>query len=287
MKIKTINFHLWDSCNMRCKFCYATFMDIKDSKNEKSSLTLQEQINIIDQMTLLGAEKVNFVGGEPTLCEWLPSLVKHAKSLGLVTSIVSNGWKFKDFEYMKQYEGILDWLGISVDSFQEETLIKIGRGNIGKTPIKLAEYKEIFKNCKNLGIKTKINSVVMSENYGELVSPIINELNPERWKVLKVMKVEGQNDKDFANCNISNSYFKDFIEKNREKLSKNIVMVEEEDELIRGSYIMIDPKGRFFDSTSGKHYYSEPILSIGINKAIAQISFSETKFNLRGGNYAF
>jgi radical S-adenosyl methionine domain-containing protein 2 len=287
MKIKTINFHLWDSCNMRCKFCYATFTDIKSYKNEKSSLTLLEQKNIIKQMTLLGTEKVNFVGGEPTLCNWLPELVKYAKSLGLVTSIVSNGWKFKDINYLNQYEGTLDWLGISIDSFHEESLIKIGRANVGKTPIKLDEYKSIFNNCDGIGIKTKINTVVMSENYCEVLSPIINELKPKRWKVLKVMQVEGQNNKDFANCKISNSQFKEFIEANKLKLSEGIVLIMEEDDLIRGSYIMIDPKGRFFDSTSGKHHYSEPILSVGILKAVGQISFSEEKFIERGGNYAF
>ena len=43
--------------------------------------------------------KLTFAGGEPTLCPWLPELIAHAKSLGLVTMLVTNGSRCS-WEYM-------------------------------------------------------------------------------------------------------------------------------------------------------------------------------------------
>jgi hypothetical protein len=43
--------------------------------------------------------------------------------------------------------------------------------------------------------------------------------------------------------------------------------------------------GRFFDNAEGKHHYSEPILSVGIEEALNQICFDYQKFLSRGGVY--
>ena len=56
---------------------------------------------------------------------------------------------------------------------------------------------------------------------------------------------------------------------------------------IRGSYAMIDRHGRFFDSLSGAHRYSEPILQVGVDRAFSQVSFDRQVFEGRGGSYDF
>ena len=38
----------------------------------------------------------------------------------------------------------------------------------------------------------------------------------------------------------------------------------ESNELMRGSYVMVDPAGRFFDNVEGGHTYSRPILEVGV-----------------------
>jgi hypothetical protein len=43
--------------------------------------------------------------------------------------------------------------------------------------------------------------------------------------------------------------------------------------MIRGSYIMVDPQCRFFDSTRGAHHYSRPILKVGMDAAFAEVDF--------------
>ena len=61
----------------------------------------------------------------------------------------------------------------------------------------------------------------------------------------------------------------------------------ESSESIRGSYAMIDPQGRFFDSSVGEHTYSDPILCVGVEHAFSQVSFDRKAYEDRGGSYDF
>ena len=45
----------------------------------------------MEALATAGFDKMNFVGGEPILCPWLPDLIRRAKELELTTSIVTNG----------------------------------------------------------------------------------------------------------------------------------------------------------------------------------------------------
>jgi cytidylate kinase len=48
---------------------------------------------------------------------------------------------------------------------------------------------------------------------------------------------------------------------------------------------MVDPAGRFFDNNNHHHSYSSPILEVGVENALQQISIDDQKFIKRGGNY--
>ena len=66
MLIPSVNYHLWQPCNMRCKFCYATFLDVKQSVLPKGHLPKEETIKVVEQIAKAGFEKITFAGGEPT-----------------------------------------------------------------------------------------------------------------------------------------------------------------------------------------------------------------------------
>ena len=79
---------------------------------------------------------------------------------------------------------------------------------------------------------------------------------------------------------IDETEFQEFIEQHAD-----LNPVVENNDIMRGSYVMIDPLGRFFDNTRGRHIYSDPILEVGIEEAFRQITFEQPKFFLRGGMY--
>ena len=64
-----------------------------------------------------------------------------------------------------------------------------------------------------------------------------------------------------------------------------ITVVPESNDLMTGSYVMVDPAGRFFDNVSGTHTYSRPILEVGVEEALRDISIAPEKFLSRGGSY--
>lgn len=80
----------------------------------------------------LGMKKLNLSGGEPFYHpSYLGEICKYAKEvLGLESvSIVSNGSLIKR-TFFSGYGKYLDILAISVDSFDEDTNVKIGRGKL-------------------------------------------------------------------------------------------------------------------------------------------------------------
>src|SRR5690349_4467767 len=106
--IPSVNFHLWQPCNMRCGFCFASFMDVKKSVLPKGHLPQHEALEVVKAIADYGFAKITFAGGEPTLCPWLPDLIKEAKRHGLLTMIVTNGSRLSE-QYLKQLHGYLDW----------------------------------------------------------------------------------------------------------------------------------------------------------------------------------
>jgi radical S-adenosyl methionine domain-containing protein 2 len=52
---------------MRCKFCFATFQDVKHSILPKGHLSKEQAIEVVQHLTDIGFEKITFAGGEPTI----------------------------------------------------------------------------------------------------------------------------------------------------------------------------------------------------------------------------
>lgn len=263
---------------MRCKFCFAGFKDVKKTILPKGHLSKEDCIEVV---RLLGHhfKKITFAGGEPTLCPWLPDLIREAKNAGLTTMIVTNGSKLSQ-DHLNSIKDYLDWIALSIDSTNPETNFISGRTLSGKG-MDFLYYKNIGDLIRTNGIRLKINTVVHRKNYEENLSELIKILTPARWKILKVLSVEDQNGLTFKDFEITDEQFIYFL--NRNDSTSN--MVPETNEDMRGSYLMIDPAGRFFDNVAGKHSYSRPILKDGLASALSDISFDYSKFIGRGGIY--
>ena len=285
-RISTINYHLWEPCNMRCRFCFARFQDVKQEMTlPKGHLPEQEGTEIVNQ--LAEAEffrKINFAGGEPTLCPWLPNLIKRAKELGMQTSIVTNGSRITD-EWLSNLNGSLDMIALSIDSVNPTTLVQVGRAVGGNRPIAQDRYLHIIQTIKRHGIRLKINTVVTLLNWQEDFTGFIVPASPERWKLLQVLPIEGQNDDHFADLQITTSQFDQYVQRNRVVETDGITVVAESNELMTESYVMVDPAGRFYDNAKRAYSYSEPILKLGVEKALRQISTDFQRFKERGGQY--
>lgn len=268
---------------MRCKFCFATFKDVKQSILPKGHLPREKAIEVVRHLAEIGFEKITFAGGEPTLCPWLPDLIATAKNAGLTTMIVSNGSKLTN-SFLQINRQHLDWIAVSIDSLNSEKNIEMGRAILGKDPLHLDYYTSLVDRIKENGYGLKLNTVVSSRNFDDDMNDFIRYSAPNRWKLLQVLPMKGQNDLNIENFKLTDDQFQYFID-NHKGLEKITRIITESNNEMMGSYAMVDPAGRFFDNTTGEHNYSKPILEIGARLAIQQMNYDFQKFVSRGGIY--
>ena len=283
--IPSVNFHLWEPCNFRCKFCFASFQDVKKTILPKGHLPKEQAMQVVKLLAESGFEKITFAGGEPTLCPWIGDLIALAKDCGMTTNLVTNGWALlKRPELLKDLAENLRWLTLSIDSLCSNTNTISGRALGSKQAISKDEYSLLIQQARKHGLRIKINTVVHQLNWQEPLWKFMEEVKPERWKIFQVLPVNGQNDEHFDDYSISNEQFQSFL--NLNKPAANITtIVPETNELMRASYVMVDPAGRFFDNTDGSHTYSEEVLNVGIQRALRQVEISNKVFLKRKGLY--
>jgi len=268
---------------MKCKFCFATFQDVKSSILPKGHLSKNDSLKIIDEIIKAGYEKITFAGGEPILCPWIDELILKAKEGGLTTMLVTNGSRLKK-TFLDKVQNSLDWVTLSIDSINEETLKETGRME-RNTPMSELDYLKIIKDLHFRKIRLKLNTVVTSENFTEDLSDFVLKMKPERWKIMQVLKIRGQNDFLIDNLLIDSKKFRNYLTLNSIVEKSGIEIIPENNDYMTGSYLMLDPAGRFFDNVNGEHNYSKPILEVGIEKAFSEIRISSKKFKERGGIY--
>lgn len=270
-----VNFHLTRACNARCRFCFATFRDVDGGCSTPVAL------EVIHALADAGCQKLNFAGGEPTLRKDFPVLLRAARERGLVTSIVTNGYGLDGL--LDGHADALDWVGLSVDSGKEDVQRALGRGR-GRH---VANSVRLAGRCRGLGLRVKLNSVVTALTWNEDMSALVRAMRPERWKVFQVLPVLGQNDGSVEELLVAPGQFRAFVERHQHLATDGLAPVVEDNEAMRGSYVMVDPLGRFFGNATGRHVYSRPILDVGVAAALSEVGFDESKFLARGGEYAW
>ena len=294
-----VNIHFTRKCNFGCKFCFHT---------AKTSYVLPPDslIAIIRLLAEAGVEKINFAGGEPTLPSYrrvLGEMTKAAKKLGISSvSIISNGSQMKSFSlWLEEYGEYLDILGISCDTLHAETNLAHGRHNRG-SKAQVANLDDPLANlrlakdlCNRYGVHFKINTVVTALNKDEDMSGLINELRPMRWKIFQVLPLEGENlgveGRDISRLLVTREEFDGFVELNRRGLEDPSVIRPENNDEMRGSYLLIDEFGRFLDCTTGGKIPTRSILDVGLEAAVEELvrssggGFEKDTFLARGGYY--
>ncbi len=267
-----VNFHIFKPCNLRCRFCFATFRDVR------GYLPIADAFRLMAMLRDAGCAKLTFAGGEPTLHPHFGELLAEARRLGFVTCVVTNGARLAPV--LERQAADLDWVGFSVDSANEQVQARLGRGHgehVRKT-LALAEQAHAR------GLAVKLNTVVTRLTWQEDQSELVERLRPARWKVFQVLYVEGQNDGSVDDLLVNDRQFRAFVERH---LRRGLSPIVEDNAAMTDSYAMIDPLGRFYGDSGGKHRESAPILEVGLEKALAQVGFRPEKLIARGGVYGW
>ena len=102
-------------CNNDCAHCYNA------RERDFPELTTEQWFKIIDKLWELGIPHIVFTGGEPTLRDDLPELIRHAESNGQITGLNTNARRLADEKYLRQLiDAGLDHVQVTVESCDEQ-----------------------------------------------------------------------------------------------------------------------------------------------------------------------
>lgn len=102
-------------CNNDCAHCYNA------RERNFPELNTEQWFAILDQLWALGVPHIIFTGGEATLRNDLPELIRHAESNGQITGLNTNARRLSDEQYVQTLvEAGLDHVQITVESCNEQ-----------------------------------------------------------------------------------------------------------------------------------------------------------------------
>jgi hypothetical protein len=97
------------------------------------------------------------------------------------------------------------------------------------------------------GAAVKLNTVVTRHNVREDMSALVLAVEPQRWKVFQVLRVEGQNEHAVDDLLITSSDFQEFVARHRALADVGIPMVAENNDAMSGPQDPLDARERLLD----------------------------------------
>ncbi|KAH8114483.1 hypothetical protein DFH11DRAFT_221112 [Phellopilus nigrolimitatus] len=295
----SVNYFPHRQCNYTCAFCFHTSKTL-------DILPLDEAKKAMRMLAAAGMKKLNISGGEPFLqAKFMGELFKFCKEeLGLEScSVVNNGSKVTE-KWLDTYGKYLDFMAISIDSFDPETNILLGRSDGGRTG-HIRRVFQVAEWCRKRRIMVKLNSVVTKHNWEEDMNDSIQEINPFRWKarsfatvscmsyscceniqVFQVLLLDSENTgketgslRDARDLVVTDVQFKAFLERHKDQKS----LVPEDNDAMKDSYLLLDENLCFLNCQGGDKKPGRSVLKVGVAEALKDAGYNEKAFIERGG----
>jgi len=157
-------------CNYSCTFCY--YLDKLDVVTPFETIK-----NRIDYLVECGIKEVDLSGGESSIHKDWFRILDYCTSKGLLISTLSNGYKFKNMEFLQKSKdhGLTEIL-FSLHGYDEKS-----HNDLVQHPKGFTNIIQAIKNAKELGIIVRINCTVQKDNYLELSTKfveIVKDLKP-------------------------------------------------------------------------------------------------------------
>ena len=279
-----VNWHVTETCNYGCKHCFAKWGKQHEvwEDPDKVNHVVKGIADYVNTTAMIPKRaRLNIVGGEPIMSpDKLWNVVKAAKDCGIEISMITNG---SHLEVIRPFAHMVSQVGISIDSFEHETNLKIGRACNGKT-LSFEDIKTKIKYVQEVNpkLKIKVNTVVNKYNFSEELLYTVLALKPCKWKILRQMPFG-------ENKGISDFMFYSFIRNNYKEFGdygSDCKISIEDNNAMTESYLMISPDGRLFQNGSAEYSYSRPLTEVSFAEALQDIKFNVAKFDGRyDGSY--
>ncbi|MCD6504153.1 radical SAM protein, partial [Candidatus Bathyarchaeota archaeon] len=156
-------------CNMACPICFA-YAGAANYVYEPSYEQIVDMIKLFRSNSPWPCNALQFSGGEPTLRNDLPDLIREAKKAGIEhVEVNTNGLRLaEDLEYFKSLKDAgMDTLYLQFDGLRDEIYRKLrGRGDL----VKIKD--RVIENSREIGLSSIVLVVTLAKdvNDGDLGS---------------------------------------------------------------------------------------------------------------------
>lgn len=154
--LKLVGWEITRRCNLSCPHCYTAAATTNQAVPEFST---DECYKIIDDIARLGAEMIGFTGGEPLLRNDLENLIAYAKSLGIRSTLTTNGLLLNENRARSLKEAGLEAIQVSIDGSNPYRNAKIRK-------CLESDFEVIVNNirsCQKLKIPVNLAMLLCSE----------------------------------------------------------------------------------------------------------------------------
>lgn len=166
-------------CNFKCVHCGSDCGSVVN----KDELDINGWKDCISQFADMGAERIFFSGGEPTIKPGIESLIFHTARSGLKYGIITNGFFLKDSlkKSLVKYKPFA--VGVSLDGLNEtHNLIRMNGQSWHRALQTISWLQEA-------GIQVCVVTTVNKANYQELpkLARLINLAGIDSWQIQLIM----------------------------------------------------------------------------------------------------
>lgn len=214
--IKILQFYPTSRCNMNCNICFS-YNGI-DNKKEQD-LPMDE----IKRMagSIRGKKRIGILGGEPTLRDDLPDIIRLFSRAGHQVHLYTNGLRLIDSEYLRKIKDSgIKYVWIWIDSLRNEDIYKKIRGE------ELNDKKrQALDNLRAFKIRTGIiNVIVRGVNESEIVD-VINFARDNPF--ITAVSIRGYSNIGKQQFSLSEEFVMDELIEIIEKQTNGFVTLEE------------------------------------------------------------
>jgi len=160
VKLRSANVNVTDRCCFKCVMCNQW------SNPAKNELSTDEWKDVFRQLKKMGVRRINISGGEPLLRSDIAELIDFATSLGLGTTLLTNGFLLDEDKLQKLIESGLDSISISVDGVG--AYFEKVRGFPGAYEKVEHACRSVSRESQRGSIRASVSFVLMKETAGYL-----------------------------------------------------------------------------------------------------------------------
>lgn len=255
----TINLHILENSNCISK-------ESSHNLDKQQTLSLNLWNKAIDNcIKVIYISEFNITGEDLLLYKNLKELIRLTYCHCYKVALTTNGVLVTE-DFIKNSTNYIDTIRFSIDSFDENTLIKMG-----KKPNEILTKERFLQLCRwikkqSFNKKIEVNTIISSLNCKENLASVLKDAGIDKWNISR----NGTFDK--SKTTITDKMYNEFFDIN--SCLKNIIMEDN----VHNNYIMINPKGFLVDNTNNKYEKVVNILDENFIEDLRKTTFSKNLY---------